>query len=42
MAHGFPHKKAIKCSKNGTIVGCRCDNKVNGDDRGKLQPHNGH
>ena len=27
---------------NGTIVGCGCDNKVNDDDSGKLQPQNAH
>ena len=29
-------------SKNGTIVGRGCDNKVNGDMSGKLQPQNAH
>ena len=28
--------------QNGTIVGCGCDNKVNDDDSGKLQPQNAH
>ena len=29
-------------NKNGTIVGCGCDNKVNDDDSGKLQTQNAH